>query len=68
MPKGLTNSKIIPVGDGWANNSINTVVFRKNSLCTYKNTQYIAYYNNDGNVVLGKRKLSSDKWDCKQRN
>jgi BNR repeat-containing family member len=58
----LTNVKTIPVGDGWANNSVNTVVFRKNSLCTYKSTQYIAYYNNDGNVVLGKRKLSSEKW------
>jgi BNR repeat-containing family member len=58
----ITNLKIIPVGDGWANNSVNTVVFRKNSLCTYNNTQYIAYYNNDGFVVLGKRKLSGDKW------
>jgi BNR repeat-containing family member len=58
----LTNIKIIPVGDGWANNSVNTVVFRKNSLCTYKNTQYISYYNNDGFVVVGKRKLFSSKW------
>lgn len=58
----LADVKTIPVGDGWASNSVNTVVFRKNSLCTYNNTQYIAYYNSDGNVVLGKRELSSDKW------
>lgn len=50
------------VDSGWANNSVNTVVFRKNSLCTYKSTQYIAYYNKDGFVVLGKRKLGSTKW------
>ena len=55
----------IPVGAGWAGNSINTVVFRKNSLCTYQNTQYISYYNKEGYVVLGKRKLSSTKWELK---
>src|SRR5471032_1490180 len=30
------------VGDGWANNSVNAVVFRKNSLVTHLDTQYIA--------------------------
>jgi len=60
--KGVTK---IPVGLGWANNSINTVVFRKNSLCTFGKTQYISYYNQDGFVVLGKRKISSKKWILK---
>ena len=55
--------KVISAGLGWANNSINTVVFRKNALCTYKDVQYISYYNNEGAVVLGKRKLSSTKWE-----
>jgi hypothetical protein len=50
------------VDTGWANNSINTVVFRKNSLCTYKNTQYISFYNKDGSVVFGKRTLGTTKW------
>ncbi len=31
-------------------------------MCTFKNTQYIAYYNSDGYVVLGKRKINSTKW------
>jgi hypothetical protein len=60
--------KEIPVGLGWANNSINTVVFRKNSLCSFGNTQYISYYNNEGFVVLGKRKLSSSKWELRTTN
>ena len=55
--------KTIFVDSGWANNSVNTVIFRKNSLCTYKNEQYISFYNKDGYVVLGKRKLSSSKWN-----
>jgi hypothetical protein len=58
--------KISQVGFGWANNSINTVVFRKNSLVTFRDTQYISYYNNEGFVVLGKRKAGSEKWQLKR--
>jgi hypothetical protein len=58
----ITSKRILVGSNGWANNSVNTVVFRKNSLCTYNNTQYISYYNNDGYVVLGKRKIGHKKW------
>ncbi len=51
------------VDSGWAGNSVNTVVFRKNSLCSYKNTQYISFYNKDAYVVLGKRILGTAKWN-----
>ena len=47
---------------GWANNSVNTVIFRKNSLVTYKDEQYAAYYNNDQVLVLAKRKSGSANW------
>ncbi|MBP8067019.1 MAG: BNR repeat-containing protein [Pedobacter sp.] len=49
--------------NGWANNSVNTVIFRKNALTTFKNTQYTAYYDADQFVVLAKRKLNSKKWE-----
>jgi hypothetical protein len=65
ISQSIKKAKEISVGAGWANNSINTVVFRKNSLCSFGNTQYISYYNNDGFVVLGKRKLSSNKWELR---
>lgn len=48
--------------NGWANNSVNTVVFRKNSLITHKNVQYAAYYDEQQYMVLAKRKLGADKW------
>lgn len=48
--------------NGWANNSVNAVVFRKNSLVTFKNSQYVAYYDNDQFLVLAKRKLDSNTW------
>lgn len=49
--------------NGWANNSVNVVVFRKNALTTFKNNQYAAYYDADQFVVLAKRKLNSQKWE-----
>ncbi len=58
--------RLIGVGPGWANNSVNAVIFRKNSLVTYRDTQYIAYYNQDKYVMLGKRKLGSTSWTLKQ--
>ncbi len=58
--------KLIPVTEGWAHNSVNTAIFRKNSLVTYKDTQFIAFYNEQSFVVLGKRKIGSSKWIIKQ--
>lgn len=58
--------RLVPVGEGWAGNSINTVVFRKNSVVSFKDHQYVAYYDSSAHVVLAKRKLNSDKWDIKQ--
>ncbi|CAN7658011.1 BNR repeat-containing protein [Pseudoduganella sp. LjRoot289] len=56
-------ARIVDVGDGWAGNSVNAVVFRKNSLVSAGDTQYIAYYDKDGYVVLGKRKLGGARWE-----
>jgi hypothetical protein len=52
--------------DGWAGNSVNVVVFRKNSLVSDGDTQYIAFYDKDANVTLGKRKLGSNTWELKK--
>jgi hypothetical protein len=54
--------RLLPVGKGWANNSVNTVVFRKNSIVSQGKYQFIAYYDSDGYVVLGKRKLGRSLW------
>nr|WP_297163922.1 BNR repeat-containing protein [uncultured Dysgonomonas sp.] len=62
LPQLIYSQQLVPVGDGWANNSVNVTVFRKNSLVTYKDTQFIAYYDNDGCLILGKRKLPKGEW------
>jgi hypothetical protein len=53
---------ISEVGPGWAGNSVNAVVFRKNSLASHGEFQYIAFYDPDGYVTLGRRKLGTDEW------
>ncbi|WP_245221820.1 BNR repeat-containing protein [Pedobacter kyungheensis] len=53
-------------GNGWANNSVNTVIFRKNSLVSFKNIQYSAYYDNEQYVVLASRKAGSKKWEVQR--
>ncbi|HEY0041565.1 MAG TPA: BNR repeat-containing protein [Flavisolibacter sp.] len=62
----LNAQELIPVGLGWARNSINTVVFRKHSLASFKDTQFIAFYNADSYVVIAKRSLQSNQWQLKQ--
>ena len=47
---------------GWAQTSVNGVVFRGNSIATFGSTQYVAYYNGDKKVVLAKRTLGSTTW------
>src|SRR5262245_8894947 len=49
---------------GWAKNSINTFVFRKNSLASYKLTQYIAFYDSTGHVVIDMRKRYTRRWQA----
>ena len=59
---GPANVVEVEVGPGWAKNSVNAVVFRKNSLVSHGDTQYIAFYDQDANVVLGKRQLGTARW------
>ncbi len=55
-------ARLVPVANGWASNSVNTVVFRKNALVTWHDTQYIAFYDSARYVVLGKRAPGTDRW------
>lgn len=57
---------VTTVGEGWAGNSVNAVIFRKNSIASWKGMQFIAYYNQQKKVVLGKRKLGDKHWVIQQ--
>ncbi|WP_228098865.1 BNR-4 repeat-containing protein [Pedobacter sp. MC2016-24] len=60
--KGQQNQLTTIASNGWANNSVNAVIFRKNSLVTAKGYQYAAYYDSDQNLVLAKRKSGGQDW------
>lgn len=58
--------KIVPTGGtGWAKSSVNAAIFRTNSVITHGDTQYIAFYDGVGNVVLGKRKTGANQWELR---
>ncbi|MBR4845712.1 MAG: BNR repeat-containing protein [Bacteroidaceae bacterium] len=54
--------RLSPVGFGWSRNSVNTTVFRNNSLTTHGDMQYIAYYDAEGFLTLGKRPVGTSDW------
>ncbi len=55
-------SKVIPVTNGWAKNQVNAVIFRRNSLVTHRGSQYVAFYDEHGRLVLAKRSLDKSRW------
>ncbi len=60
QPQAQTDSvDVIEVAEGWAGNSVNTTIFRKNSLTSHNGYQYIAFYDPDQYLVLGKRRECS---------
>ena len=44
-------SRLVEVGNGYSQTSVNTTVFRNNSLVTQGDEQYISYYDGDGYLV-----------------
>jgi beta-glucanase (GH16 family) len=55
-----------PVGLGWAKNNVNGAVFRKNSVVTHRQEQYVAYYDSAAYVVLAKRRLPAGPWQVQR--
>jgi hypothetical protein len=63
---GLNETRLTGVGPGWADNSVNAVVFRRNALASHGDMQYVAYYDQDAYLVLGKRKLGTSDWEVRR--
>lgn len=56
----------VHIANGWAQNSINTTVFRNYALYTHGSTQFTAFYDGNKKLILGKRELGTTSWDLKQ--
>lgn len=47
----------------WAGNSVNAVIFRRDPLTSHDGYQYVSFYNNDGEILLGRRITGTGEWD-----
>ena len=64
--KNAPEAKLVPVGKGYSETSVNTTIFRHNSIVTQGDKQFICYYDAEGYVTLGMRKLNDNKWTLKR--
>ena len=53
----------VNISEGWANNSVNTVIFRDKAVTTHSNNQFAAFYDKEGFMVLAKRNLDRSSWE-----
>lgn len=49
------------LGDGWAGNTVNTVIFRHHGILTWKDLQFTSFYSQDGKIRFVKRNLKSNQ-------
>lgn len=62
VSQGASES-LTKVGMGWAANSVNAVIFRNDPITTVGDTQFVAYYDDQGRVIVGSRKLGDSEWE-----
>lgn len=62
----ITGGRLSRVADGYSATSVNTAVFRANSITSHGNTQYCCFYNPEGYVTVARRKLGTDSWEVRQ--
>src|SRR5438132_5558672 len=53
--RGAEVPKVMTLGPGWAANSVNTAVFRTDSITSSADRQYAAWYDASGHVVIATR-------------
>lgn len=68
VPSQRTDSdvRLVPIAEGWAKTSVNAVIFRKNSLTTHGDTQFVAFYDPSSRVVLAKRHWQDTTWTIRR--
>lgn len=59
-------ARLVRVGEGWARNQVNAVIFRRNSVVSRGDTQYVAFYDAEARVVLAKRRLGTTHWEVRR--
>lgn len=60
------SAKLVTIAPGWAENSVNATIFRKNSVVSTANFQFVAFYDSTAHVVLARRAHGSENWEIRQ--
>lgn len=55
--------RLTKAGEGYSRTSVNTAVFRTNSIVSSHGYQFVAYYDSTGCVTIARRKLGTDAWE-----
>lgn len=65
LPAAAAGPHLSRVADAYAATSVNTAVFRHSSVTSLDSIQYVAFYDPDSRVTVGRRLLGSDSWDVR---
>lgn len=65
LPAAAAGPHFSRVADAYAATSVNTAVFRQSSVTSLDSIQYVAFYDPDGRVTVGRRLLGTDSWDVR---
>jgi hypothetical protein len=65
-PAAEPRARLVRVGEGWARNQVNAVIFRRNSVVSRGETQYVAFYDAGARMVLAKRRLGTTLWELRR--
>ena len=63
LPEGDRANTSSDIGMGWAQNSVNTAIYRTNSITSDSRFQFTSFYDSTGNVVLAKRDFYGNGWE-----
>jgi hypothetical protein len=63
--RARNGARLVEIAKGWANTWVNTNTFRQHAVTTHGDTQYAAFYDPEGRMLLAKRKLGSEKWETR---
>ena len=65
-PAAQPPARLVRVGEGWARNQVNAVIFRRNSVVSHGRWQYVAFYDAEARMVLAKRRLGTTLWETRR--
>ncbi len=55
--------RMVYVGNGFAGSSVNSAIFRQQAICTFRDYQYLAYYDSTGQIVFARQQHGKEDWE-----